>query len=214
MDTGAEDRERWVLDPLVSVGPLRFGMSPEQLQETLGEDTTGGVRSGGLLVWRRYSRLGVSTIHGPKEELVAVGVDANRGPLVVLEDVVLVARAPSQARADISRLALRHGAKVLLNAEGEPDVPAWGVSIGVTQQWVPDAEGFPQRGNAMLTDLLVAGPQLADDPHSKRNLAGWRSTSRRPAPPRPQGRGRWWPSGTGRAGSACHWRGSALCGSG
>ncbi|MFD0344919.1 hypothetical protein ACFQ0M_00235 [Kitasatospora aburaviensis] len=166
-----------MLDPLVGVGPLRFGMSPEQVQEALGGDATGGVSSG----WRRYSRLGVSTIHGPGEELVAVGIDANRGPLVVLEDVVLIARVPSEARADISRLARRHGAKVVLNMEGEPNVPAWGISIGVTQQWLPNAEGYFQRGDAMRTDLLVTGPQLADDPYSDNNVAGWRHNS----PPRP-----------------------------
>lgn len=183
MDAGVEDRERWVLDPLVSVGPLRFGMSPEQVQEVLGEDSAGGVHSGGgLLAWRRYSRLGVSTIHGPKEELVAVGVDANRGPLVVLENVVLVARVPSEARADISRLALQRGAKVVLNTEGEPDVPAWGISIGVTQQWGLDSGGFPQRRDAMLTDLLVAGPRLADDPYSDKTVASWRHNSRRRTP--------------------------------
>ncbi|MFE3112286.1 hypothetical protein ACFXKJ_29560 [Kitasatospora indigofera] len=183
MDAGAEDRERWELDPLVGVGPLRFGMTPEQVQEVLGEDTAEGVYgAGGRLSWRRYSRLGVSTIHGPQEDLVAVGVDANRGPLVVLEDVALVARVPSEARADIGRLAFQRGVKVVLNPEGEPDVPAWGISIGVAQQWGPDSGGFLQRRDTMLTDLLVAGPRLADDPYSDRTVAGWRHNSRRPTP--------------------------------
>ncbi|QKW18449.1 hypothetical protein HUT16_04650 [Kitasatospora sp. NA04385] len=124
----------------------------------------------------------MSAIFGSREQLVAVGVHANRGPVVLLEGVVLVGRAPSEVRADISGLALRCGVKEVPNAEGEQDVPAWGVSTGAVQQWLPDAGGFLQRGDAMVTDVLVAGPDLAEDRQGERNVASWRRNSRRRAP--------------------------------
>lgn len=182
MGFGVGGRASWVLEPLVGVGPLRFGMSPEQVHVAMGEDAAGGVLSGGLRRWNRYRQHGVSTIFGPQEQLVAVGIDANRGPLVRLESVVLVGRAPSDVRADISRLALRCGVTEVPNVEGEQDVPAWGVSVGAVQQWLPDAEGFQQRQDAMITDLLVTGPGLAEDPYGDANVASWRSNSRRPDP--------------------------------
>ncbi|MFC8717756.1 hypothetical protein [Kitasatospora sp. NPDC057198] len=153
------------------------------MNAALGEDDPHGVlSSGGLRSWSWYRRHVVSAVFGSREQLVAVGVSANRGPLVLLEGVVLVDRAPSEVRADISRLALRCGVEEVPNAEGEQDVPAWGVSVGAVQQWLPDAGGFLQRGDAMVTDLLVTGPGLAEDPYGERNVAGWRSNSRRRTP--------------------------------
>ncbi|GLW74604.1 hypothetical protein Kpho02_69020 [Kitasatospora phosalacinea] len=46
-DRAPGERERWVLDPLAGVGPLRFGMDPAQVREAL-EDA--GVRP--ELTWR------------------------------------------------------------------------------------------------------------------------------------------------------------------
>ncbi|MFF2616558.1 hypothetical protein [Kitasatospora sp. NPDC058046] len=183
MGVGVGGRASWLLEPLVGVGPLRFGMSPEQVNVALGEDAPAGVLSGALRSWSWYRRHGVSAIFGPREQLVAVGINANSGPLVLLEGVVLVGRAPSEVRADISRLALRCGVKEVPNAEGEQDVPAWGVSVGAVQQWLPDAEGFRrQRLDAMVTDLLVTGPGLAENPYGDRTVASWRSNFRRPDP--------------------------------
>ncbi|MFG2823337.1 hypothetical protein ACGFX4_28400 [Kitasatospora sp. NPDC048365] len=182
MGVGVGDRASWVLEPLTGVGPLRFGMSPEQVNVALGEDAPHGVLSGGQRQWSWYRQHLVSAIFGPGEQLVAVGINANRGPLVLWEGVVLVGRAPSEVRADVSRLALRHGVKEVPNAEGERDVPAWGISVGAVQQYLPDAEGFLQRGDAMVTDLLVTGPGLAEDPYGDKTVASWRSNSRRRAP--------------------------------
>src|SRR6478609_9432076 len=139
MGVGVGDRASWVLEPLVGVGPLRFGMSPEQVNTARGEDDPHGVFSGGGRSWSRYRQHVVSAIFGSREQLVAVGVNANRGPLVLLEGMALVDRTPSEVRADISRLALQRGVKEMTNAEGEQDVPAWGISVGAVQQWLPDA---------------------------------------------------------------------------
>ncbi|GLW69638.1 hypothetical protein Kpho02_19370 [Kitasatospora phosalacinea] len=166
----------------MGVGPLRFGMSPEQVNAAMGEDAPHGVLSGSQRKWSRYHQHGVSAIFGSREQLVAVGVNAIYGPLVRWEGVVLVGRAPSEVRADIGRLALRHGVEAVPNVEGERDVPARGVSVGAVQQWLLDAEGFLQRGDGMVTDLLVTGPGLAEDPHGERNVASWRSNSRRRTP--------------------------------
>lgn len=79
------ERARWVLDPLVGVGPLRFGISPDEVKAALGGEGTcfTQVAAGGES-WCRYSDVGVTGIYGRGMLLVAVAVDALDGPLVLL----------------------------------------------------------------------------------------------------------------------------------
>ncbi len=53
-----------------------------------------------------------------------------KGPLVQLHEVELIARVPSQARAEIEDLARQESVAVRGNWGGDPEIAAWGVSMG------------------------------------------------------------------------------------
>lgn len=170
---GPGAREHWVLDPLAGVGPLRFGMDPAQVREAL---EGAGVRP--EMTWRTgdsqeyYDEPGLTAFYAPGPRLVAVLIDATGGPLVRLRDVELVARVPSEARADIRRLALLDGAEVRVNRHGEPEVPAWGLSLCAAQEWGRSSAGHRERRDRMITGLLATGSELAGDPWDTEPVAG------------------------------------------
>ncbi|MCX5581949.1 hypothetical protein [Streptomyces erythrochromogenes] len=65
----------------------------------------------------------------------AAGAGRWCGPLVRLGDVELIARVPSEVRADIRGLARSAGVSVRSNWSGDPEVSAWGLSMGAAQDW-------------------------------------------------------------------------------
>ncbi|MFJ9841124.1 hypothetical protein ACIRYZ_11725 [Kitasatospora sp. NPDC101155] len=69
-----------MLDPLVGVGPLRFGMSPEEVKAAL-DGAIAYVSQGveGELSWQRYDGSEVTAIYGEGQRLVAVAVDGRPG---------------------------------------------------------------------------------------------------------------------------------------
>ncbi|BFO18240.1 hypothetical protein SHKM778_46280 [Streptomyces sp. KM77-8] len=104
------ERSEWLLEPLVKVGPLRFGMNPDEVASALDgavAHVSQGLGSG--IGWGYYTDWGVTALYGEENGLVAVAIDAMDGPLVRLRDIDLIARVPSEVRADIQDLALREG---------------------------------------------------------------------------------------------------------
>ncbi|MFJ2766800.1 hypothetical protein [Streptomyces sp. NPDC087300] len=96
-------RRQWTLDPFVSVGPLRFGMSPEEVTGALRECAT-GVRqyTRPVLAEGRYGSVrgdcrefGLMLFYGPGGGLQGISVDALKGPQVAAAGRGLVGRAPS-----------------------------------------------------------------------------------------------------------------------
>ncbi|QKW22135.1 hypothetical protein HUT16_26425 [Kitasatospora sp. NA04385] len=161
-----------MLDPLAGVGPLRFGMDPAQVREALedaGVRPELTVRTGDSLEY--YREPGLTAFYAPGPRLAAVLIDATGGPLLRLGDVELVARVPSEARADIRRLALLDGAEVRVNFHGEPEVPAWGLSVCAVQEWGHSSTGHMERRDNMITGLLATGPELAGDPWNTEPVA-------------------------------------------
>ncbi|MEV7597365.1 hypothetical protein AB0O91_08255 [Kitasatospora sp. NPDC089797] len=165
------ERVRWVLDPLVGVGPLRFGMSPTEVGEALGEPAP--VVSSG---WETYRAGGVTAIFAGGSSLVAVAIDALSGPSVRLGDVELIARAPSEVRSDLLGLARRQGVPTRVGPGGEPQVAAWGVSIGAVHEQEPASGPFGARTGRVVTDALLVGPGLAEDPYGFETVVRWRGT--------------------------------------
>ncbi|MFF4830145.1 hypothetical protein ACFY20_46515 [Streptomyces sp. NPDC001312] len=160
-----EDRARWVLDPLVGVGPLRFGMDCDEVEAALGGPLYGGGQvSADGMSWGRYQETGLTCIYDRGMILVAVEVDALAGPLVRVGEVELIGRVPSAVRADIRELARREGTAVRVNWSGDPEIVACGVSMGTAQGWGVSAEGYLERKDAVVTSALLVGPELADDP--------------------------------------------------
>ncbi|MCY0932463.1 hypothetical protein OTB20_41275 [Streptomyces sp. H27-H1] len=67
----------WVLEPLVAVGPLRFGMNPDHVVSALDgavAHISEGLGSG--IGWGHYTDWGVTAVYGKDNGLVAVAVDA------------------------------------------------------------------------------------------------------------------------------------------
>lgn len=173
-DRKPEDRPRWVLDPLVGVGPLRFGMDSEEVEAALGGPLSGGgqVAAEGNY-WQRYQKTGLTCIYERGMILVAVAVDALEGPLVRVGEVELIGRVPSEVRDEIHDLAGREGSAVRVNWSGDPEIAAWGVSMGTAQEWGRSAEGSVERRDAVVTSALLVGPELADDPYATAPVLHW-----------------------------------------
>jgi len=91
------ERQQWTLDPLVSVGPLRFGMTPDEVTDALDgvkpNPYWGGVH-GLPMTQGRYASVG--TLYYRNERLHGVSIDALRGPQVFADGVALVGRIPSE----------------------------------------------------------------------------------------------------------------------
>ncbi|MFF2852009.1 hypothetical protein ACFVT5_37605 [Streptomyces sp. NPDC058001] len=171
------ERKQWVLEPLVGVGPLRFGMSPDQVATALHGAiayVSQGLGSG--IGWGCYSDWGMTAVYGEDSGLVAVAIDAMDGPLVRLRDVELIARVPSEACSAIHALARREGASVRVNWSGDPEVAAWGVSMGASLELSlsPDVEGYLQRQDTMVTHALLTSADLAEDPYGAKPIIQWR----------------------------------------
>ncbi|MER6449218.1 hypothetical protein [Streptomyces venezuelae] len=115
--------------------------------------------------------------------MAAVSVDAMDGPLVRLRGIDLIARVPSEARADILDLARWDGTSVRVNWSGDPEVPAWGVSMGTAQEWGKSPEGYAQRLDTLISNALLVGPELAQDPFGSEPVLRWRDVrDRQPNP--------------------------------
>ncbi|WP_307671874.1 hypothetical protein [Streptomyces sp. V4I2] len=139
----------------------------------------GGPRAGNSQVaadggyWMRYQDIGVTGIYGPGMLLVGVAIDAMEGPLVRLQEVELIARVPSQARAEIDDLARREGAAVRVNWSGDPEIAAWGVSMGTALEYGLSTEGHPERKDRMITSALFVSAELAEAPYEAVPVRHW-----------------------------------------
>ncbi len=97
------EREQWVWSPLVGVGPLEFGMRPDEVAEALSglEPRTwscaGYHDRSPVPSWERYPDPGVALYYTGAGHLAAVAVDALNGPQVALGGTGLVGRVPSEA---------------------------------------------------------------------------------------------------------------------
>ncbi|MFD5886420.1 hypothetical protein ACFWHQ_10620 [Streptomyces sp. NPDC060334] len=163
-DRKPEERARWVLDPLVAVGPLRFGMDHDEVKAALdGEWTGGGQRAADGWRWTPYDGDCVIAVYDQDCHLVAVKINAKGGPFVRLDDVELIGRVPSEARAEILGLAARRGAAMGTNRIGDPQITAWGISMSTEQEWGRLPEGHVMRKDAVITSALFTAPRVADD---------------------------------------------------
>ncbi|MFC7978744.1 hypothetical protein ACFUT3_26330 [Streptomyces cinereoruber] len=153
-----------MLDPLVAVGPLRFGMDHDEMKEALDGEWNGGGQ-GTADGWRWIPYIGncVIAVYDQDGCLVAVEIDAHAGPFVRLDDVELIGRAPSEARAEILGLAARRGDEVATNRSGDPQIAAWGVSMSTAQEWGQLLEGHVGRKDTVITSALFTAPGVADD---------------------------------------------------
>ncbi|MEU5900242.1 hypothetical protein [Streptomyces venezuelae] len=134
-------RRRWSLEPFESVGPLRFGMRPEQVTAALGDIVRTPQRhTRAALSPHRYGTvkgecwgLGLTFYYGQEERLRGISVDALKGPQVYADGVALVGRTPSELEQWIvDRAGIREPYSELFYVNlGEPGSRSLGVVIGV-----------------------------------------------------------------------------------
>lgn len=134
-------RRRWLLEPFEGVGPLRFGMRPEEVTAALGGIVRNPQRHTRVaLSPDRYGTvkgecwgLGLTFYYGREERLRGISVDALKGPQIYAEGVALVGRVPSDLEQWIvDRAGIREPFSELFYANlGQPGSRSLGVVIGV-----------------------------------------------------------------------------------
>ncbi|MFD5423816.1 hypothetical protein ACFWJT_38095 [Streptomyces sp. NPDC127069] len=92
------ERPQWIFDPLMRVGPLRFGMSAREASDALG----------GTDAWWHehdprwdiacdtYREVGLKLYFAAGDRLCAVSVDALRGPQIHVDGSAVVGQVPSE----------------------------------------------------------------------------------------------------------------------
>ena len=92
-----DERLQWTFVPLVSVGPLQFSASHDEVVESLD----GAMPGSGRQDWRtntrteaRFGDLGI-TVYYRDQQLFCVAIDGRSGPQVTFEGTALTGRAPS-----------------------------------------------------------------------------------------------------------------------
>lgn len=134
-------RRRWSLEPFESVGPLRFGMRPDDVTDSLG-----GIAQNPQLLTRVAStqgrcgtvrgscwELGLTLYYGREERLRGISVDALRGPQVFADGAATVGRVPSELeRWMVDRSEIREPfAELFYLNPGEPGSRSLGMAICV-----------------------------------------------------------------------------------
>ncbi|MFJ6574078.1 hypothetical protein ACIQNU_42470 [Streptomyces sp. NPDC091292] len=112
--------------------------------------------------WGDYQKWAVTGIYGENSGLVGVSTRVWDGPQVVLRGVELIARVPSEVRADLQRLAREEGIIVGANRSGDPEVPAWGLSMRTVRS-----------GDSVITVALLVDAEAAADPYGSKPIVQW-----------------------------------------
>ncbi|MFE1849888.1 hypothetical protein [Streptomyces sp. NPDC059489] len=97
------ERLRWEFVPLVSVGPLHFGMPRDQVIDALsaGKPTYSKVPVAGGFDF--FYEAGLTVYYGAQGELACVAVDPFQGPLVSIGGFQLTHRLSSEVKAWMKR---------------------------------------------------------------------------------------------------------------
>lgn len=159
-----EEREQWVLEPFTAVGPLRFGMSADEVTDSMSGVTadvehrtwTGGR---GDSTWRVSE--GLFREFGPQfyyqdERLSGIVVDALCGPQVTAEGTALVGRVPSVLeRWMLERAETRPDDELAYMSAGVPCSYSLGLMVNVQRE-----------GDRLLTRPVFFPAEALDDlPH-------------------------------------------------
>ncbi|WP_030932250.1 hypothetical protein [Streptomyces sp. NRRL B-24720] len=145
------DHPRWDWSPLEGIGPLRFGMSSQQVAAAVGGEVSAGRqghyphwwwRSAGQwnLVDDRFEKTGVSAHYSYQEglpRLGAVTVHGRTGPQVMYAGIRLIGMTPSALDAALFQHIEDDDAGLLFTPGGSP-VPA-GLNIDVSATRAGDA---------------------------------------------------------------------------
>ena len=132
------DRERWTYVPSVGVGPLRFGMSPDEAAAALegfaAELTPLRADNALKAEFRRpapppWFRGAVTAYFGPAEGLFCVAVDAQSGPQVAMDGIELVGRVPSHVETQLLEYLKARDIVLRYQPEGDPEAEELGLTM-------------------------------------------------------------------------------------
>ncbi|MBG6099953.1 hypothetical protein ACLQ3D_20225 [Micromonospora vinacea] len=126
-----EERDHWRFIPLVSVGPLRFGMRCDEVVDVLDPSRPGVFTVGsGLPACAEipFAHLGVNTYY-ENGLLYCVAIDALTGPQVTLNDETLVGRVPSEVEQWACDHAKTHGLELRYTHAADPELADLGLII-------------------------------------------------------------------------------------
>ncbi|MFI6174343.1 hypothetical protein ACIA8R_02250 [Nonomuraea sp. NPDC051191] len=158
---GEADRARWDFAPLERVGPLRFGMSPQEAiaaMEVRGftSDAVSQVGKVGPFEQLRTRfraadapmyRVDVVAYYLGSKGLTCVVADALSGPQVSLDGIRLVGRLPSELSAELGAYLEGSGREASFTAEGDIGSEELGM--------IPRAQ---RAGDILLTRLVLGRP--------------------------------------------------------
>ncbi|MET8751388.1 hypothetical protein ABZW32_15005 [Streptomyces sp. NPDC004667] len=124
----SQSRQSWSLNPLISVGPLRFGMHAREVTSILGSDA--GLLSNGSAIFADFQDQGITAYYSERNDLrlVAVAVDPLSGPQVSFGDEGLTGRLPSELDPWIDRMA-DLGHELLFTSNGQPSLRDLGILL-------------------------------------------------------------------------------------
>lgn len=124
------ERGQWIAAPLEGVGPLRFGMSHDQVASALAASmatrSVVGRRPGpvssavfSLKEAAPFSPSATLSVYYDSGLLAAIAVDARNGPQVVIDGVSLVGRIPSELDGEFSEYAESGEQGIIYNQRGD-----------------------------------------------------------------------------------------------
>lgn len=130
-----EERVKWDYIPFESVGPLRFGMTHDEVVAALEETPSIVVPySGHTPSFESYkSRLAmfyeteVTTYYDGPGFLFCIAIDALHGPQVTLDGMQLVGRTPSAVAKEFFEYAFSHDVQAFTSQQGDPGADELGL---------------------------------------------------------------------------------------
>jgi len=127
-----QEHTKWSYEPFVKVGPLRFGMTHEEVASELGEPLAACTYREGIAQNAYFGGIQpkVFAYYGDSGQLACVAIDARLGPQVDLNGLQLVGRVPSQIEDDFIDYAVAHGVhQVSMSQEGDPGADEFGIVL-------------------------------------------------------------------------------------
>jgi hypothetical protein len=125
------NREHWDYTPFTNIGPLRFGMTHDEVVAALGGASAitqlGGHRSEGR--WAQFHEVAVTAYYGSSGSLSGVAIDALHGPQVTVGGIRLVGRVPSELAREFVAYAVSRGVRAVYSQQGDPGADELGLVL-------------------------------------------------------------------------------------
>ncbi|MFF6835187.1 hypothetical protein ACFY84_25460 [Streptomyces sp. NPDC012438] len=157
-----EERGRWNFEAWVGVGPLKFGMRPQEVAEALEEENPSDLHRAEInhfsresrLEWEWYAGAGVTAHYDHSGRfLLAVTVNGAAGPHVGLEGIELIGAPPSTVEESVDSHIEENELTLMWNSNGEREVYELGIALGTCRA-----------GNRAVSEVTFASRRWMDRP--------------------------------------------------